>query len=97
MLSGMFIGYALNFGRGWIGDSIIADWYDIEKNVASGCHVTGFKPKVVGSKILQRVQICPCADGSLKQEGHAQRQTFRLKRVESFDARRVRSTLGEAR
>ena len=38
--------------------------------------------------------MCSCADGSLRQEGHAQRQTSRHQTVESFDVEGVPSTLG---
>ena len=37
--------YALNSGGGWVGDVIIADWRNIENNVASEVHVKSFKPK----------------------------------------------------
>ena len=46
---------------------------------------------------MQEVFLFPCTGGSLKQEGHTQRQTLRLQRVENFDAGGVPSTLGEAR
>ena len=88
MLPGIFIGNALNSGGGWTGDVLIADWQDIENQ---------FKSKEVGIKKLQEAFTFPCAEGSLRQEGHAQRQTFRHQRVESLDAGGVPSTLGEAR
>ena len=94
-LPGISIGHAPNFGGGWTGDLIIADW-DIENNVASEVHVR-FKSKEVGMKRLQEAFISPCADGSQRHEGHAQRQTLRHQRVESFCAGGVPSTLGEAR
>ena len=97
MLPGIFIGNALISGGCWTGDVLIADWQDIENNVASKVHVNQFKSKEVGIKMLQEAFTFPCAEGSLRQEGHAQRQTFRHQRVESLDAGGVPSTLGEAR
>ena len=97
MLPGIFIGNALISGGCWTGDVLIADWQDIENNVASKVHVNQFKSKEVGIKKLQEAFTFPCAEGSLRQEGHAQRQTFRHQRVESLDAGGVPSTLGEAR
>ena len=41
--------------------------------------------------------MCLCADGSLGQQGHAQRQALRHQRVGSFDVERVPSALAEAR
>ena len=38
---------------------------------------------------MQDAFVFPCADDSLKQEGHAQRQTLRHPTVESFDAVRT--------
>ena len=35
---GKISGYALNPGGGWTGDSIIADWRDVENCVASELH-----------------------------------------------------------
>ena len=45
--------YALNSGRGRTGDLIIAEWHDIENNVASEVHVKRLKSKEVGIKNLQ--------------------------------------------
>ena len=39
VLPGRFIGYALNSGGGGTGDFIIADWHNMENNVASEVHV----------------------------------------------------------
>ena len=51
MLLGIYIGYTLNSGGGgWTGDLSIADWHDIEDNVASDVHVERFKSKEVGIK-----------------------------------------------
>ena len=75
---------------------IIADWRDIEIDVASEVHVKRLKSKDVGIKKLQELFVVPCADGSLRQEGHAQHQTLRHQRVEGMDAGGVPSTLGEA-
>ena len=41
--------------------------------------------------------MCLCGDGSLGQQGHAQRQALRHQRVGSFDVERVPSALAEAR
>ena len=70
------MGYALNSGRGWTGDLIIACWDDFENNVASEVHVERFNFQEVGVMKLQEAFICPCTDGSLREEGHAQRHTF---------------------
>ena len=69
----------------WTRDLIIADRYDIEMYVVSEVHVTRFKSEEVGIKNLQEAFIFLCAHGSLRQEGHAQHQTSRHQRVESFD------------
>ena len=79
------------------GDLSIADLHDIENNFASEVHVKRFKSKDLGIKILQEAFIFPCTDFSLRQEGHAQRQTSRHQRVESLDAGGVPSSVGEAR
>ena len=55
------------------------------------------KSKEVGLKKLWDACTCLFADSSLKQEGHAQRQTLHHKGVESFDAGTEPSTFGEAR
>ena len=81
---------------GWTGDSIIADWHDIGNNVASEVHAKSLKFKEEGMKNLQDAFIFLCADGSLRQEGHLQRQTSRHQRVGSLNAGGVPSTLGEA-
>ena len=47
MLPGIFIEYELNSGGGWTEDFIIADWHDIENNVASEVHLQRFKSKEV--------------------------------------------------
>ena len=44
-----------------------------------------FKSKEVEVKKMQESDIFICADGSLRPEGHAQRQTLRHQGVESFD------------
>ena len=46
---------------------------------------------------LQEAFLFPRADGSRRQEGHAQRQTSHHRRVECFDAGGVPSALGYAR
>ena len=74
---------------------IITDWHDIENNVASASHLERFKSKEFGIKKLQDMFIIPCVDGSLRQNGHAERQTSRDLRVESPDPGRVPSTLQE--
>ena len=76
---------------------IIADWHDIAHCVALEVHVTSFKSKEVGNKKSKDAFMFLCADGSWKQEGHAQGLTLRHQRVESFDSGRVPSTLGGAR
>ena len=76
---------------------VIAGWHDIENFVVSDVYVKRFKSKGVGIKTLEAARVFPCADGSLQQEGHAQRQTSRHQRVERFDGRRAYSSLGEAR
>ena len=86
MLPGKFFGYALHGGRGWTRILIIGDWHDIENNAASEVHVKSFKSKEVGIKKMLEACVFPCAGGSLRQEGHAQRQTLRHQRVERFDA-----------
>ena len=63
----------------------------------SEVHVKRFKSKEVGSKKLQEAFLFSCADGSLRQGCHAQRQTLRHQRVERLDAGGVPSSLGEAR
>ena len=77
MFPGVFIGYALNSGGGWTEDLTIADLHDIENNAASEVHVNRFKPKEVGIMKLQEAFVFFSADGSLRQEGHAQRYTLR--------------------
>ena len=84
--SGTFIGYALNSGGGWTRLLIIADRHDIENNVASEVPGNRFKFKKLESNKLQEAFTCRCEDGPSRQEGHAQRQTRRHQRVESFDA-----------
>ena len=81
MLPGIFIGHAVNSGEGWTEDLIIADWHDIENNVASEVHVKRFKSKEVDINKLQETFIFLCADDSPRKEGHAQRQTSRHYRV----------------
>ena len=44
--------HALNSGGGWTGDFVIADWPDIENEVASHVHVKRFKFEEVGIKKL---------------------------------------------
>ena len=61
----------------------------MENYVASEVHVKRFNSKSVGIKTLQDAFVFLCADVSLKQEGHAQRQTLRHPKVESFDAVRT--------
>ena len=63
MLPGISYRYALNSGARWTGDLIIADWYNIENNVAS--EVLHKKFQVQRSRInqLQEVFYFPCADG----------------------------------
>ena len=97
MLPGIFIGYALNSGEGWTRDLVIVDWHDFDNNVASEVHVMRFKSEGVGIKKMQEVFTSPGADGSLRQEGHAQRRTACYQRAESFDAERVPTTLGEVK
>ena len=87
MLPGMFIGYARRTGGGWTGNLIIADLHDIARPI-----LTSKDPR----QKLKDAFVFHCADGSSKQEGHAQRQTSRH-RVESVDVGGVPSTLGEAR
>ena len=48
--------------------------------------VTGSSSKKLESNKLQEAFTCRCEDGPSRQEGHAQRQTRRHQRVESFDA-----------
>ena len=67
MLAGRFTGYSLNSGGGWTGDSLITDWHDIEKNVASEPHVQRSKSKEIEIKNLQDAFILLFADGSLNQ------------------------------
>ena len=80
---------ATDSGGGWTGDLIIADWRDMENHVASEVHVKRFNSKSVGIKTLQDAFVFHCADVSLEQEGHAQRQTLRHPKVENFDAERT--------
>ena len=82
-----FVGYDLNSGEGWTEDLIIAYLHDIDNNVASKVHVKRFKSTGVRIEILQGTLIFSCADGSLNKESHAQRQTLRQQRIESFDTR----------
>ena len=97
VVPGMFIGYALNSGGGWTTDLIIAAWprHREQRRVRSSREKVevhrSSDQKSAGSIFF------PCADGSLRQEGHAQRQSSRQRRVESFDAGGGPSTLGEAR
>ena len=86
-------GYALNFGGGWPGDLIIAHWRDMENHVASEVHVSRFNSKAVGIKKLQDAFVFPCGVVSLKQEGHAQRQTMRHPKNSKISTRREPSTL----
>ena len=50
---GIFNRHALNSGGGWTRGMIIADWHNIENNVASDVHVKRFKSREVGLKKLQ--------------------------------------------
>ena len=84
MLPGMFSEDALDSGAGWTGDLIIAD--------RSLRQETQVQRSVV--KKLQEVFLFLRADGSTRQEGHAQRQISRQQRVESCDAGAVHSTFG---
>ena len=59
IIPGIFIGYALNSGGGWTGDSIIADWHNIDNNVTSEVHVKRFKSKEAGTNILQEILLFP--------------------------------------
>ena len=61
----------------------------MENYVASEVHVKTFNSKSVGIKTLQDAFVSSCADVSLKQEGHAQRQTLRHPKVENFDEERT--------
>ena len=83
------------FSGGWTGDLIIADWRDTENNFASEVQVKSVESEEAGIKKVQEAFVLLGADGSRRQEGHAQRQTLRHQRVESIDG--VASTLGEAR
>ena len=77
------------------GDLIIGDWHHSENYVASEVHVKRCKSKEAGIKKWQEAFVPPCADGSLRHEGHAQRQTLRCQRVESFDVERSTLHYGE--
>ena len=74
---------------------------DIENCVASEVHVERFTSKrsrnqeIAGCSKKYIYIFFPCADGSLRQEGHAQRQTERHHGGASFDAKG--STLNFAR
>ena len=48
MLPGIFIGYALDSGGSWKVELIIADWHDIDNNVASEVHVKRSESNEVG-------------------------------------------------
>ena len=78
MIPRIFFGYALNSGGGWTRDLIIANWHDIENNVASENHVKRFKSKGVGVEKRNDELVFLCANGSLKQERsvphHSERQ-----------------------
>ena len=56
-------------------------------NVASEVPVNRVKPKDTGTKKWQEACMCPCAGGSLRQGGPAQRHTLRHQRVARLDAR----------
>ena len=43
VLPDVFIGYTLHAGGGWTEDLLIADWDELEKNVAPEVHVKRFK------------------------------------------------------
>ena len=77
---------------------IIADWHDMMNYIACEFHVPRFKNlKKLETQKMQETFVFPCTGGSPRREGHAQRQTLRHQGVESFDAGRLPSTLGEAR
>ena len=76
-------------------DLIIADWHDIENNVASEVHDKRFKTEELGINCLLQGFKCPYADVSLRQKGHAQRQN--LTPPESRELRRRARWAGEAR
>ena len=83
MLLGMFIGYALNSG-GRLDDRELAR-RSRRKNTSKDSSPKKFESKV------QVAFVFLCAGVLQRLEGHAQRQTLRNHRVESFDA--VRCTL----
>ena len=62
----------------------------IENYVASKVHVKSFKSKEVGITKVQEVFIFSHADGTLRQDGHAQRQILHHQRVASFIEERER-------
>ena len=68
-----------------------ADWDNIENNVELDVHVKRFKSKEVRIKKLQEAFLFPSADGSLSQEGHAQRKN--LPPAETREIRRGQRTL----
>ena len=70
VLSGIFIGYALQTGGGWTGDLLLIDWEDVE-NAESfrDIYVKRFKAQEVNVLQTNGTFRFPCADGSLKQSG----------------------------
>ena len=72
MLPGIFIGYVLNSGGSWPGVIFAASVTASRPRF----RVKRFESKDVGIKNSQEVSFV-CADGSSREEGHAQRQTSR--------------------
>ena len=73
MLTGMFTRYALHTGRGWTGwtgELLIAEWEELEKNVAPEFHVTRVTSQEIQVSDMKGDFMFPCADGSMIQEGH---------------------------
>ena len=97
MLPGTFIRYALNSGGGWTRLLIIADWHDIENNVASEVPGNRFKFKEVGIK-----QIAGSIHMSLRRRSLQTRRSRTTSNSAPPESRELRrgwcgSTSGEAR
>ena len=97
MLPGTFIGYALNSGGGWTRLLIIADWHDVENNVASEVPGNRFKFEEVGIK-----EIAGSIHMSLRRRSLKTRRSRTTSNSTPPESRELRrgwstSTMGEAR
>ena len=73
VLSGIFLGYALDAGRIWKGDVLVADIEELEEMDASEIHARSLNAKEVLTTMKGNKFIFPVADGTVKISGGDQR------------------------